>query len=40
MKLIIAGIPKKEMCVLYSTSAEKLLSGKIRNKFQEFKTSL
>lgn len=39
MKLIIAGIPK-EMDVLDSTSAEKILHGKIRNKFEEFKISL
>lgn len=43
MKLIIADIPKKkkkEMGVLDSTSAEKILHGKIRNKFEEFKISL
>lgn len=31
---------KKEMGVLDSTSAEKILHGKIRNKFEEFKISL
>lgn len=31
---------KKEMGVLDSTSAENILHGKIRNKFEEFKISL